>query len=89
MTGRNYPLDNESKTMINDNPHCDGSGPHSGMEIRVLPISACPDHGNLLLCHACFLLELAYRRERNEELDPDCQYSLPRWEECKIYGSDR
>ena len=72
--------------MINDNPHCDGSGPHSGLEIRMFPISAFQDHGNLLLCHACFLLELAYRRERNQELDPNCQYSLPRWEECKIYG---
>lgn len=73
--------------MPENNPNCDGSGPHTLGEVRVLPLGTIPDHGNLILCHACYMRELRYRIERNRELSKDCQYRLPAWETMKPYKS--
>lgn len=69
------------------NDNCDGSGPCELGEVRVLPLGSSPHHGNLILCSTCFEREIKYRRERNQELSKDCQYSLPSWWDCKVYNS--
>jgi len=33
----------------------------------------------------CFNREIAYRRERNRELSPECAFALPAWESLKVY----
>lgn len=68
-----------------NNWNCDGSGPHSTGkfgEVRVLPTGG---DSNAILCRACFCREMDYRRERNQELAPDCQFKLPRWDDLKVY----
>lgn len=65
--------------------NCDGSGPHIRGEVRVLPTGG---DGNSILCRACFDREIRYRRDRNRQLGKDCQFKLPTWEECKVYGKD-
>lgn len=67
------------------NPMCDGAGPCDSGSVRVLPMGANPDHGNLILCLSCFQREMAFRRERNRELSPDCAFDLPAWTSLKIY----
>lgn len=67
---------------MSKNPMCDGSRCRSSQgQVRVLP------HGdnNHILCHTCYLAEIAYRKERNKELDPNVRYDLPKWEDLKIY----
>jgi hypothetical protein len=68
-----------------ENNYCNGSGPHTPGEVRVLPHSDAPLHGNDILCHACYLRELRYRQDRNRELGTFAQYSLPAWETAKVY----
>jgi len=64
-----------------DNDHCwDENG-----EVRVLPMHKLENHGNLILCRACFNYEIRYRRERNRDLAPDCAFDLPTWESLKVY----
>ena len=73
--------------MSESNAMCDGSGPCvPGGRVRLLPLGSIPDHGNVILCRACFERELQYRRERNMELGADCQFELPAWADCAIYG---
>lgn len=72
--------------MKNDN--CDGSGPCYPGKVRVLPIGTNPHHGNLILCRACYLREIAVRKDRNTDLAKDCQFALPTWESLKVYGQD-
>lgn len=69
---------------MNQNPNCDGSHctSHSG-PVRVLPYGG---GGNLILCRACYLHEIQFRRERNRELAADCRYDLPGWDVLKAYG---
>jgi len=67
------------------NWNCDGSGPHSPGIVKVLPLGSSPDHGNLILCLACFNREMSYRRGRNKELSRDCAFQLPTWESLKEY----
>lgn len=62
---------------------CDGSGPHEGCEVRVLPVGG---DGNAILCKACFVREIAFRRERNEELTEGSKFDLPAWDRLKVYG---
>lgn len=65
------------------NPNCDGDQCRKITgEIRVLPTGK---DGNALLCRHCFKHELAFRRERNRELDHDCQFELPAWDSLKVY----
>lgn len=68
-----------------NNCNCDGSGPHSGPEVRVLPLGKNPHHGNLILCRNCHARELEWRKERNPELAEDCRYDLPAWESLEVY----
>lgn len=68
------------------NPNCDGdhcTAPHG--EVRVLPLGTSPHHGNLILCQSCFDYEIAYRRDRNRDLSPDCRFDLPDWKTLKIH----
>jgi hypothetical protein len=69
------------------NPNCDGSGPCNLGEVRVLPIGAIPDHGNMILCRLCFSREMNWREDRNRELAKDCRFDLPRWESLEVYGT--
>lgn len=70
------------------NPNCDGSGPCSLGEVRVLPTSADPHGGNAILCRNCFWRESEWREERNLELSPEAQFPLPNWESLKVYGKE-
>lgn len=63
------------------NHNCDGGGPHKGKQIRVFPAG----DSNYLLCRACFNREIAFRKERNRELSPDCAFKLPTWDSLKVY----
>lgn len=66
--------------------NCDGSGPHTDGEVRVLPLGSEPNHGNLILCRSCFGKELRWRVERNRELAPDVRFATPIWPNLEIYG---
>ena len=70
-----------------NNPMCDGSGPCSPGEVRVLPIGSIPDHGNMILCSQCFWREIVWRTARNRELSKDCAFKLPQWADCAVYGA--
>lgn len=68
--------------------NCDGSGPHSrNPEVRILPAGGA---GNLILCLACYLRELDFRRERNKEekLTNENAFPLPAWNSLKVYGAE-
>jgi hypothetical protein len=65
------------------NPNCCGSHCRATTgEVQVLPAGG---DGNLILCIACFDHELAWRRERNRELEKFAQFRLPSWEACEVY----
>ena len=66
------------------NPNCDGSGPCMEGEVRVLPTGG---DSNAILCPRCYRREMAYRRQRNEDLPPDCQFDLPMWHTLKVYDT--
>lgn len=67
------------------NPNCDGDQcRQSSGEVRVLPLGA---GGNLILCRACYQHEIAFRRERNKKLSPNCRFDLPPWEALQV-GSE-
>ena len=76
--------------MSDTNTNCDGSGPCIlNGEVRVLPTGGTDGYGsNGILCLLCYRREIAWRKSRNTELDPDVQFHLPRWESLKIYGQD-
>lgn len=65
--------------MSNYNPECCGAHCHGDKEVRVLPLSKNPDHGNLIYCHACYLYEMGWRRQENRRLGTFAQYLLPDW----------
>lgn len=67
------------------NWNCDGSGPHSGPEVRILRIGATADQGNMILCRNCFNREIAFREDRNRDLGKDCQFELPAWDSLEVY----
>jgi len=67
---------------------CGGSGPHSGNEVRVLPHTKTPLHGNDILCRSCFNREIAYRRERNLRLADFAKYDTPAWEDLRVARSE-
>lgn len=71
---------------VMSNPNCDGSGPHHGQQVRVLPVTKGPNGSNAILCWNCFLNELRWRKERNKDLAKDCQFDLPRWHSLKVYN---
>ncbi len=66
----------------NEQNNCDGSGPHTSGQVRVLPTGG---QGNAILCWSCFQQEMAWRIERNQELAGDCKFDLPGWDSLEIY----
>ncbi len=69
------------------NPNCDGD--HCTLNdgpVRVLPYGG--SGGNGILCRSCFDHEMAWRRERNQELEQFAQFDLPLWSTLKVYGAD-
>lgn len=62
--------------------NCDGSGPHTNGEVRLLPTGG---DGNLILCRSCWHRELEFRKQRNRMLGDFAQFTLPVWEDGKIY----
>lgn len=69
---------------MNLNPNCDGGHCASATgEVRLLLTGG---DSNAILCQRCFRYELEFRRERNRELSPDCQFALPVWSELETYG---
>ena len=75
-------------TATIQNPMCDGSHCTSETgEVRVLPVTNFVSGGcsNVILCRACHWHELSWRRERNRELAPECQFDLPAFETLKFY----
>jgi hypothetical protein len=67
-----------NKPVNND---CDGNGPHTTGEVKLLASGGC---ANLILCHACFVREIAFRKSRNTELGRNV-FELPAWETLKPY----
>jgi hypothetical protein len=66
------------------NPNCDGSHClETAGEVRVMPYGG---DGHLILCHACYRVEMAFRRERNLELLHYCHFDLPSWDSLKVYS---
>lgn len=67
------------------NPNCDGAYcRHEKGEIRKMPTGS---DGNMVLCHACYLNEIQFRKIRNRTLPKDVQFDIPRWENLKIYDA--
>lgn len=69
------------------NPNCDNDKCTSATgEVRLLPLGKSANHGNLIVCRACWQYEIDYRRGRNRTLGVDCKFDLPAWETLKVYG---
>ena len=76
-----------------ENNYCDGSGPHTPGEVRVLPTGG---DSNAILCRSCYFREMKYRRDRNHPnakmlgygpvLDESAKFDLPSWESLKVYA---
>ena len=72
--------------METQNPNCDGGHCRAETgEVRTLPMSAEPNHGNLILCHACYIAEIAWRKSRNKELTDYTKFDTPKWEVLEVY----
>lgn len=67
-----------------DLPGCDGSGPHLGTQVRILPEGGA---GNSILCFGCYLQAMEFRRDRNQELNGASRFDLPLWQSLKVYES--
>jgi hypothetical protein len=67
------------------NANCDGSGPCSPGQVRLLPTGR---GGNAILCHACFVREVLWRQQRNRELGAAGQFDTPAWSQCEVYGDN-
>jgi hypothetical protein len=68
---------------MRQNPNCCGGYCQFEQgEVRVLPL---PKDSNLILCHACYRHEIAWRKQRNRELSPDVRFPLPDWESLEVY----
>lgn len=73
--------------MKASNPNCNGEHcVNITGEVRLLPLGKQPDHGNLILCRTCFNHEIAWRKQRNLELADSAAFSLPKWEDLKVYN---
>jgi len=82
QTPRNLAAHNQRGFILNSS--CDGGGPHEGHEVRKLKTGT---DSNAILCRACYRKEIAYRTERNRELDPAAAFLLPSWESLAIYNA--
>lgn len=75
-----------------ENNNCNGAGPHTPGEVRVLPHSNAPLHGNDILCRACWRRAITYNAERNRELGiktlaQGVAYPTPDWDAAEVYES--
>ncbi len=71
---------------MNLNTKCDGANCISSSgEVRLIPVSPDPFHGNMILCRTCFDHEMRNLRESNHRLHHDKQVVLPKWNNCKVY----
>ena len=66
------------------NPNCDGDTCQRGDE-RTVKVMLLAGDANLILCRACWAVELRWRKERNQELEPHCQFPLPTWAGARRY----
>ena len=78
---------NTAAWAARENNDCNGSGPHTAGEVRVMPHSDAPLHGNDILCRACWQRALTDRRERNRSLGDFAQFALPAWETAEVYDT--
>ena len=62
-----------------ENWNCDGSGPHTAGAVRILPTSADPNGGNVILCQSDWAREMAWRGRRNRELRPAARFPIIPW----------
>lgn len=70
----------DDMVMVNE---CDGPGPHSTKkEVRLLPTGG---GGHVIVCHQCYVKEMAYRRSHNQRLSTSLQYPLPPWESLMVF----
>ena len=65
---------------------CDGAGPCSGYQVRRVPTCESGETA-VILCESCFDKEMAWRRERNEDLERQNRLPIPRFSECELYDS--
>ncbi len=68
-----------------ENWNCDGSGPHTAGETRLLSMAG---DGNLILCRLCFERERNWRGRRNLDLPENAKHARPQWDDCKVYGHE-
>ena len=54
-------------------------------EVRLLPLSDEPHHGNVIVCRAHYKIELAFREERAKDTGRD-KWDFPAWETLKVYN---
>ena len=50
-------------------------------ETRVLPYP----NGNIICGRKGYFREISWRKDRNKELAKEAQYSLPLWEDLRVY----
>ena len=63
--------------------NCDGSGPHSGLDVRVYPLGS----GNLILCKSCWRRENAYRYRRGLETGAPENWPQLDWIAAELYDA--
>lgn len=70
--------------MSTKNPNCDKDRCISSTgDTRKLPTGK--DGSNMIVCLPCFNHEIQWRRYQNKDLDADCQYPIPKWDDLEIY----
>lgn len=65
------------------NPNCDNDKcltEHG--QVRKVPSTG---GSNLILCNHCFKCEMAWRKERNKELERDNRFPMLRWNDLEVY----
>ena len=66
---------------MNNNPMCDGVGcQEQNGEVRKLPYGS--SGGNMILCRACYELEMAARADNRER---GIEEDMPLWEDLEVY----
>ena len=67
---------------MTDNPNCSSSGPHESGEVKRMPTG---EGDAVILCRACWLKELAWRRACNKSLAAEQWLDLPDWDSAEVY----
>lgn len=63
--------------------HCDGSGPHSGNEVRLYPLGG---DANLILCLSCWAKENRYRHDMGRHYNSE-NFPQHNWYTAKLYAT--